>query len=137
MALRVARGMFRLWLILSMLWLAVVAFMARDVFENIDYAETRRATAGWDPSDPLTGLHGNPSDPFTKRCSNLWWPDRERLDCSKPTPEEVAVQKATASKEAAEKRQSTIWQLSLLAFLPPAFVLAFGSALVWAFRGFR
>jgi len=138
MALRVARRLFRLWLILSVLWFAVVAFIAWERFEYIDYQETRRATAGWDPSDPRAGLHPNPSDPFTKRCpAGLNWPDRERLGCSKPTPEEVTVQKATASEETAEKRQSTIWQLSLLAFLPPAFVLMLGSALVWAFRGFQ
>jgi hypothetical protein len=34
-------------------------------------------------------------------------------------------------------RRSTIWHANFLAFLPPAFMLAFGSALVWAFRGFR
>jgi len=137
MALRIARGLFRLWLILSVLWVVVVAFLAREQFERIDYEETRRATAGWDQSDRLVGLYPNPSDPFTKRCSNVDWPDRERLNCWKPTPEEVAAQKATASKEAAADRQSTIWFLTLLAFLPSAFVLALGSALVWAFRGFR
>ena len=35
------------------------------------------------------------------------------------------------------ERRSAIWSASLLALLPPAFVLALGSALVWAFRGFR
>jgi hypothetical protein len=33
--------------------------------------------------------------------------------------------------------KETIWHASLLAFLPPAFVLALGSALVWAFKDFR
>jgi hypothetical protein len=31
----------------------------------------------------------------------------------------------------------TVQTAGPLAFLPPAFVLAFGSALIWAFRGFR
>ena len=35
------------------------------------------------------------------------------------------------------ERRLAIRDASLLAFLPPAFVLALGSALVWAFRGFR
>jgi hypothetical protein len=40
MALRVARGLFRLWLILSVLWFAVVAFIAWGRFEYIDQIET-------------------------------------------------------------------------------------------------
>jgi hypothetical protein len=73
--LRVARGLFRLWLLLSALWVAGA--------------------------------------------------------------EEYPAAKAAASKAAAEDRRAVIWHFSLLAFLPPAFVLALGSALVWAFRGFR
>jgi hypothetical protein len=67
MALRVARGLFRLWLVLSVLWIGGVGIVA------------------W-----------------------LEWPSGDK-----------AV---------------FLW---LLAFVPPAFLLALGSALVWASRGFR
>jgi len=67
MALRVARGLFRLWLVLSVLWIGGVAILAWESFPGI-------------PS---------------------------------------------------------IWVISGGALVPPAFVLALGSALVWAFRGLK
>jgi hypothetical protein len=87
MAWRIARGLFRLWLVLSVLWVAGVGIYA-------------------------------------------WW----------SFPMEVPPWAASvpgAESLLAEDRRSAIWDASLLAVLPPAFVLALGSALVWAFRGFR
>jgi hypothetical protein len=37
----------------------------------------------------------------------------------------------------AKERREAIHFASIVALAPPAFVLALGSALVWAFRGFR
>jgi hypothetical protein len=75
MALRVARGLFRLWLVLSVLWIGVVGVWTWLTVEN-----------QWG---------GPPS-------IEAW----------------VVV-------------------VVVLALVPPAFMLALGSALVWAFRGFR
>ena len=52
-------------------------------------------------------------------------------------PEEYLAAKAAAQRKAAEDRRSLFWRANFLAFLPPAFLLALGSALVWAFGGFR
>jgi len=71
MALRVARGLFRLWLVLSVLWIGSVPFM-----------------------------------PWLYH-----------------TPGAIG--------------ENLILGMSITAFFPPLFVLALGSALVWAFRGFR
>jgi hypothetical protein len=86
--LRIPRGLFRLWLVLSVLWIAGVGIYA-------------------------------------------WW--------SFPTevPPWAASSPSEVASLLAEDRRSAIWEASLLAVLPPAFVLALGSALVWAFRGFR
>ena len=54
-----------------------------------------------------------------------------------PSPEEFLAAKAAAQRKAAEDRHSLFWRANFLAFLPPAFLLAVGSALVWAFGGFR
>src|SRR6266545_2014516 len=78
MALRVVRGLFRLWLVLSVLWIGGVGVMT------------------WPAFDPDAYLEGRPQP--------IRW----------------------SAAEAA-----------LLSFAPPAFMLALGSALVWAFRGFR
>ena len=73
MALRVARGLFRLWLVLSVLWIGGVGVMTwLDV---------------------------------TSRSRGLAWADT--------------------------------WFASVVAVVPPVLLLALGSALVWAFRGFR
>jgi hypothetical protein len=44
----------------------------------------------------------------------------------------VALVEATGT----DRRAATQWAM-VLALVPPAFVLALGSALIWAFRGFR
>ena len=73
MALRVARGLFRLWLVFLVLWIGAVGVV-------------------------------------------LWW----AWDWGDEGPE------------------LDYWlRAGVLAFAPPVLVLALGSALVWAFRGFR
>jgi hypothetical protein len=98
MALRVTRGLFRLWLVLSVLWIGGVA------------VET-------------------------------WWtfPVKEWL--SPPSelpvpPWEFDPEKWLASR-LAEERHAAIRFASVLALAPPALIFAFGSALIWAIRGFR
>jgi hypothetical protein len=91
MALRVARGLFRLWLVLSVLWIGGVAVETWWTFppnEWVDYE---------------TGLRA----PYQIR---------DMFD----DPARAAIRFA-----------------SILALVPPALLLALGSALVWALRGFR
>jgi hypothetical protein len=102
MALRFACGLFRLWLILSVLWIGGVGYVTWQEFPE-----------DWGANDPI--VEEAPS---------------------KPRSDQFDPKKWLASK-ATEERRSAIWHASLLAFLPPAFVPALGSALVWAFRGFR
>lgn len=105
MALRVARGLFRLWLVLSVLWIGGVGVVTwRDFPED------------WRAAIPIAE-RPPPTPPPT--------PPGEF------NPDEWLDAKLT------EERHSAIWHASLLAFLPPAFVLALGSALLWAIRGFR
>ena len=88
MALRVARGLLRLWLVLSVLWIGGVG--------------------------------------------TITWPNVQLDDWVLPSgfvlPGEV---------EAENERRTAIQSAVLVAFLPPALVLALGSALIRAFRGFR
>jgi hypothetical protein len=100
MALRVARGLFRLWLILSVLWIGGVGYVTWRDFPPPYVPDPQRATTS--PKAPSTEFD----------------------------PDEFL---AFAS---AEERRSAFWFAGGLALVPPAFVLALGSALVWAFRGF-
>ena len=88
--MRVARGLFRLWLVLSVLWIGGVGVVTWRTF----------------PSDEVGVAWSIVLDP-------------EAPDWALGSAEK-AVRFAT-----------------FLALIPPAFVLALGSALVWAFRGFR
>jgi hypothetical protein len=99
--------LFRLWLVLSVLWIGAVGIVTwRDFPEE-----------PWWLHDPIVEETGPTAS-------------------SKPRSGELDPDKFLAAK-AAEERRSAIWHASLLALLPPAFVLALGSALVWAFKGFR
>jgi hypothetical protein len=111
MALRVARGLFRLWLVLSVLWIGGVAVETWRHFPFDLLLTPGKAPPGeFDP------------DTFLAR-------DLPDFDASNPSKQYVLVRE--------KERRSAIWHASLLAFLPPAFLLALGSAVVWAFRGFR
>jgi hypothetical protein len=108
MALRVARGLFRLWLVLSVLWIGGVGYVTWQHFPvDLTVTPGKAPSAEFDPDEFLarTAPDFDPSKPY------VVVRDKERRD---------AIQFA-----------------SLLALIPPAFVLALGSALVWAFRGFR
>ena len=127
--LRVACGLFWLWLVLSALWVAGMAFMVGQSFGTIDRIETR-ATSSWNPSDPSATRCSD--DAFDKSAEMLM------MGCLYPhSPEEYLAAKAAAQRKAAEDRRSLFWRANFLAFLPPAFLLAVGSALLWAFGGFR
>jgi hypothetical protein len=109
MALRLARGLFRLWLVLTVLWVVGVGVVtwSRPPVYDFDWVL---------PSELPTIEEAN------KRL-------HEPFD-----PDQYLREKRDEQRRAAIK---AIWFASALAFLPPVFVLVLGSALVWAFRGFR
>jgi hypothetical protein len=102
MALRVARGLFRLWLVLSLLWIGGVGVVTWQTV---------------------------PSPRFEKHGAVM----RQEL----PSMEEA--NRAIEADNRANKALlfEHLWHASVFAIVLPAFALALGSALVWAFRGFR
>jgi hypothetical protein len=117
MALRVARGLFRLWLVLSVLWIGgvgIVTWWTFPVDELVTPAPSSGVTTAPAPAfDPDKWLreHGEAKPAF---------------DPSKP----YTVLRA-------KERWEAVRFASVVALLPPIFLLALGTALVWAFRGFR
>src|SRR6266487_1659832 len=114
MALRVARGLFRLWLVLSVLLVGGVGVMSWWTFPVVDWVYPSGERPERNP--PPAGYVIDP--PSSPRANEF-------------NPDEYLAFKV------AEERRAAIQFASLLALVPPAFLLAFGSALVWAFRGFR
>jgi hypothetical protein len=92
MAVRVARGLFRLWLVLSAIW---ILFVITKTWFDITYPTTL--------TDTEVGLSPGMFDDLI-----------------------IAGRANSALKFGAA-----------LALVPPLLVLALGSALIWAFRGFR
>jgi hypothetical protein len=93
--IRFGRGLFRLWLVLSVLWIGGVSVLTWPAFDPAKLAATKEHpyTGDFDPDAYLEG---------------------------RPQPMRWSAADA-----------------ALLTLTPPVFVLALGSALVWAFRGFR
>jgi hypothetical protein len=102
MALRLARGLFRLWLVAAVLWVGGVAITTWRTLPTSDdfIPDPPEITKTAPPFDPNL-----PSTPFDQYLE--------------------------------DKKREDIKSAVLFGLLPPAFILALGSALVWAFRGFR
>jgi hypothetical protein len=107
MALRVARGLFRLWLVLSVLWVGGVGVVTGRTF----------------PWNPEWVILPSICDLPANQRSEDW-------DCS-------WLARVKAELVMDKEQRAALQSAILLALLPPAFVLALGSALAWAFRGFR
>jgi hypothetical protein len=125
MALRVARGLFRLWLVLSVLWIGGVATMTWWTWP-VDICVTPPGGPHACDENDVIGVGPN-FDPPTKEANpppSGFVIDKPQFDPSKPyrLPHD-------------EQRHAAIRFAGLLAFAPPVLVLALGSALVWAFRG--
>jgi hypothetical protein len=135
MALRVARGLFRLWLVLSVLWIGGVGGVTWWTWSlpAVPYVNGQIKISPRDGKQYRYDARANKWSPVPEPSA-----DREVAPWDTPPPSagEFDPDKYWALK-LAEARRSAIWHANLLAFLPPAFVLALGSALVWAFRGFR
>jgi hypothetical protein len=107
MTLRVARGLFRLWLVLSVLWIGGVGIMTWWTFPVIP---------AWATLPSICDL------PANERSKDF--------DCSW-----LAGVKGWLVMD--KEQRAALLLAILLALVPPAFVLALGSALVWAMNGFR
>ena len=109
MALRVARGLFRLWLVLSVLWIGGVGYVTWQTLPSANdqavVMESQTIAREWREANPGETLELAPWEAFK------------------------------LAHEAVLYRH--LWHASVFGLVPPIFVLALASALVWVFRGFR
>jgi hypothetical protein len=120
MALRVWRGLFRLGLVLSVLWIGGVAAVTWWTLP-LDLCVTPPGEFHSCDENDEVGVGPNFGPPIKETKA----PPIE-FDPSKPY-------RLPHDKE----RQAAIRFAGVLALTPPILILALGSALVWAFRGFR
>jgi nitrate reductase NapE component len=121
MALRITRGLFRLWLVLSVLWVGGVGVVTWRTYP-VDLCVTPPGELHFCDENDVVGVGPN----FGPRIKEPIPPDKPQFDPTKPY-------RLPHDKERHEAIQLAV----ILAIIPPALVLAFGSALIWAFRGFR
>jgi hypothetical protein len=112
MALRVARGLFRLWLVLSVLWIGGVVVVTWWTF-------------------PQRELPSYCELPANERSTDLdcSWLARVKRDWS-------IILDPEAPPWAVPEREAVRVAIPL-ALMPPMLALALGSALIWAIKGFR
>ena len=118
MAVRIARGLFRLWIIVSVLWVGGVAAATWWTFPPAEL------------TDEEVGLNTRPTE-----CNNKSNDECEAIltrlgknpfDAFLPVPPPPAV-----------TRRSAISFAAATALVPPLLLLPLGAALGWAFSGFR
>jgi hypothetical protein len=113
MALKASRGLFRLWLVAAVLWIGAVCVVTWVAFPVDDWvfpsSDQRIKPATATPAPPPGFVLEAPA-----------------FDPSKP----YQIVRT-------DERQKVLLLGTAAAFLPPAFLLALGSALVWVFKGFR
>jgi hypothetical protein len=120
--MRIARGLFRLWLVFAALWIAGVAIVTWWTFPVDDWFVP---ALGKRMSDKE--FKELPDAPWiTKESSSATTTEPPRFDPTKPY--QVALD---------SERRAALQSAALLALVPPVFVLALGAALGWAFEGFR
>jgi hypothetical protein len=116
MALRIARGLFRLWFVLSVLWIISVVALAWWVFPPAGSLDPRAAECAGKTDDEcaeiLQRLGRNPFDAYV-------YPDVP------PAVDFIA------------KQRSAIRFAAGAALIPPITAFVLGFALSWAFKGFR
>jgi hypothetical protein len=168
MALRVARGLFWFWLVLSVLWVAVVGVTAAllKTDEAYDWISERVPSAAFglvvgnvapaelemaDDFDPAKFVEAERKSNNLKDCPEPekvkeWIKTMPMLSyCLETLSEEekALLQQVAAVREANDRwferamRRTVIAWSALLAFVPPALLLAIGLTFGWAVRAAR
>jgi hypothetical protein len=118
MALRIARGLFRLWLVSSVLWIAAVTAVTAVTLQGL--------------ADPEEFCAPKPALGEFSQCAFDAWKARN----GQPIDGPWADYKSAEYKRTALVKES-LKQGAELAFVPPVLVLVIGAMLAWAIKGFK
>lgn len=138
-----ARGFFRLWVVLSILWVVAIALL-EGLPDLQSYARQMQRT---DVTAFEVSASPNPDGSYTMEADGRSFVIEiagtvpPASDAWQRMLEDVAQQFNRDAEEANTAvrvaRQSSVLGLLLLAAIPPVLLLMLGSSLLWAFRGFR
>ena len=131
MARRIARGLFRLWIVASVMWICTVGTATWWTWPNLpgtpvpDWPGTPISKPDFDPDAYLSAKR--------KADAPKAWPGT-------PVPDEDIEWRWCRSASDVDCRnlgKATIQTATEIALIPPMLVLALGAGLGWAFKGFR
>jgi hypothetical protein len=111
--MRIARGLFRFWVVASILWIALVAGMTWQAWPVDDW------TIPKPPFDPDAYLAGKP-----------------QFDPSKPFSDGKQTYANSKAYVEAEQRDA-LMKGAAISVAPPVAILILGMSLIWVVRGFR
>ncbi len=145
--MRIRRGMFRLWVVASIIWIGIICSIGyhewRAVPQPVKLYLLPNATSDFHVVDNIFADF----DPnIQKTHSIIEYPHGITLMIHNSVPSDVAEPKKKEferdyveplSRDYDQKRYDTVTTYVGSALLPPMAVLAFGAAIAWALTGFR
>jgi len=146
MTLRVARGFFRLWLVLSALWIGLSAFILEPATYRLpwlwrapktEYSTPTKATGEFDMSKTKSQLSEDVTEVLKREIERLKISDKtaadERLQALSTDRDELLAGMIGGYEQAKQKARIA-WLITLV---PPVGMLVFGLVVAWILRGFR
>ena len=140
------KGLFRLWIILSLMWMILV-FSFGDLLGHIKYYVTANEVVKSASSTVGEREYASPSEVNSKKNQgrDLLSPDFERRGVSNEINNESVIIDPLQPKRKLklsdvmeeEKALERLLEIILLGIKPPIFGLVLWFAFVWAFRGFK
>jgi hypothetical protein len=134
MGVRVSRGLFRLWVVVSLVWIVSVTFLKWPQLADIGPGEVRMH------ADLQSAIAICAKAKTQKECSDLLAAaGKDKFDAV--LLDRGANGWSISGFDPVEynqfKRRIAFQSGGILALAPPALIFLIGSALVWAFRGFH
>jgi hypothetical protein len=149
MARRIARGLFRLWVVGSVMWICTVGTVTWWMWPNLPGLTAVDDSVNGPPPFDLTqpvapdmGKSAATKEPFDP---DAYLAEKRKEDAPKawpgtPVPDEDITWRwcrTGASFVHCRTGKATIQTAAEIALIPPKFVLALGAGLGWAFKGFQ
>jgi hypothetical protein len=146
MALRIARGLFRLWLVLSVLWIGLSVYILEPTTYRLPwlwrgakftYSTPTKAKEQFDLSRTQAQLSEDVTEALKREIERLKISDKsaadERLQALSADRDELLAS-MTEGYEQAKQKARIAWLITLV---PPAGMLVLGLCAAWISRGFR
>ncbi|HMN51176.1 MAG TPA: hypothetical protein PKB01_03835 [Xanthobacteraceae bacterium] len=125
MAIRIARGLFRLWVVLAVLWIAVFSTVYYDSYNSLERKNRLQSN-----------VHFNDQVTRYKHCWDYQAPDGKKVDLSDLSKISDEALLTIYNCHLSTDRSHVVKVGVLITIGIPLLVLILGYALVWVGRGF-